>query len=121
MRNALIFSLLFVSAPVLADWTKIAENNNVTAFIDESSVVKDGNYRLVRELYKFKARYGEVLNISEYDCKEKRIRLHSSKKYSEDLVKQEILTLTDQQRASKWAVIPSSNPAEEILKFVCPQ
>lgn len=117
----LLCLLALVAAPVWAEWVLVSETEYTYAFIDPTSIRKDGNMRRVGELYDLKKPYtnGELSRrkLSEYDCKEERSRFISLTVHSEHKGRGEVLAamfipteLDD--------VEPSTINAAQ-LKFVC--
>lgn len=78
MRIILCFLITLVAAPALAGWERVAENDDVTYYIDPATIQKDGDSRKVWKILdlKQKGKNDEMLRkaLVEYDCKEERSR-----------------------------------------------
>lgn len=110
------------AASGFAEWTKVHETNDFTAFIDFSSISNDGDMRIFWMIQDSKKRnkYGAMSyhGHEQVDCKALRARNLSLDWYSEAMAKGRVVVGSD-GNPSSWAEIPSNSFQETILKTVC--
>jgi hypothetical protein len=91
IHGILSASLFLVSGAVLADWTKIAPDNDIySAFADTATIRRNGSLVRMQGLYDFRRQdftpEGRGLHstavLREYDCEGRRVRLLSSIDFS---------------------------------------
>lgn len=113
--------LALIAAPAWADWVKLGEVDNLTHYIDFTTIRKNGPLRRVWTLDDLD---GGTLNgkmsnllLREYDCKEERHRILSLAAFSEPMAKGKRLFLDEEP--SKWSYIPPNSYSASIIKIVC--
>jgi hypothetical protein len=121
MRLALCFLLSLVAAPAWGEWVKVGESDEITAYVDFTSIRRNGRFRQVWEIQDLKKRYkdGEMSRriLYEYDCKERRHRGLSASDHTEPMAGGRILVSI--AIPSAWSRIEPSSVDETILKIVC--
>ena len=94
----------------------------MTAYIDPSTIRKDGNMRKVWAIQDFrsKAPRGELSRraLQEYDCKEERSRLLSLETFSGNMATGVSLYL-DSSANGSWNYLPPGSIGTAALKAVC--
>ena len=123
MRIILCFLFALVATPALAEWEKMAENDDIAYYIDPATTRKDGNLRRVWTVQdlKQKGKNGEMSRraLVEYDCKEERSRTLSYSLYSEPMSGGQKLISNDYY--SRWMALQGGTDDTISLKFVCAQ
>ncbi len=120
--STLLIALLFVSGSASAQWVKVDWTNDMSVYIDPTTIRKDGNLRKVWQLQDLKERDkdGELSRRfrSEYDCKNERRRLLSFSTHSEPMANGMSLYQSTAD-STQWNDIPPRSVAETVLKIVC--
>jgi hypothetical protein len=113
--------LALVAAPAWAGWVAVSESNDLVAYIDPTSIRKNGNFRKVWQVQDLKQRGkgGEMSRrlLIEYDCKEERFRILLTSTHSEPMADGKTLVSSDDP--GKWVAFPPDTPAEDTLEIVC--
>ena len=121
MRLVLYFLLFLVTAPAWAEWVKVSEVVSSTAYIDPATIQVNGNMRRVWELQELKERdkNGEISRraLTEYDCKEGRVRLLSFSFHSGPMATGD--TLVSNYDPIQWIYIAPASSFETRFKLVC--
>jgi hypothetical protein len=123
MRIVLCFLFALIAAPALAGWERMAENDDVTYYIDPATARKDGDFRKVWKILdlKQKGKSGEMSRktLIEYDCKEDRSRTLSYSLYSEPMSGGNLILSNDYY--SRWAVLPGGTDDAVTRSVLCAQ
>lgn len=121
MRIILYFLIAVVAAPAWAEWVAVSESNDLVAYIEPSSIRKNGNFRKVWQVQDLKQRdeHGAMSRrlLVEYDCKDERFRVLATSTHPEPMAAGKALVLVDVP--STWAAFAPGTPAEDTLEIVC--
>ena len=121
MRVALIALLMLATTPAWAEWVKVDETDEVVIYVDPATIRKDGNLRRIWEMQDLKARDldGSLSRraLSEYDCKEERLRLLSLSTHSGQMAMGKIIITVSP--SGKWDYAAPGTSGQTMLKFVC--
>jgi hypothetical protein len=121
MRIILYFLIALVAAPARAEWVVVSESNELVAYIEPSSIRKNGNFRKVWQVQDLKQRdeHGAMSRrlLVEYDCKDERFRVLATSTHSEPMAAGKALVSVD--IPSAWSAFAPATPAEDTLEIVC--
>jgi hypothetical protein len=121
MKKLLLVGLMMLAGSAWAEWTKISENNDESAYIDYKTIRKDGNFRRVwtvsdlkyvadLEVRSFRAR-------EEFDCKNETVRLLVLTGFSGQMLSNKnIFTYPEESAVSS---IPPNSINDRKFKIVC--
>ena len=122
MRLVLCLLLALAAAPAWAEWVKVIENDEYTSYIDPATIRKDGNLRRAWEIQDLKQRNkdGEMSFriLSEYDCKEERVRTRSFSVHSDPMALGNTLS-NYYGEPDKWRDIPPGTHVKKTMRIVC--
>lgn len=123
MKKILSLFLLLFSINGYCEWTKVKEDDELTRYVDFSSVKRNGNFVRVWEQSKFKlpqsSSYGNYQSsnlLTEYDCKEDKFRILSLIQYSE-LTGGNIVF--QRQQPTDWVYSPPNSYVSSLSKIIC--
>ena len=121
MKTLLLTLILLITGPALAEWVRVAEDDNSSIYIDPATIRKDGNFRKAWELQDLKKRNknGELSSRyrMEYDCKEERARILSFTTHSGSMAGGDILF--SHNTAAYWVNSAPNTWSETLLTIVC--
>ena len=122
----LSFLLATASGIVLADWTKIAPDNDIySAYADQVSIRRQGDMVRMQGLYEFrrqdftpdgKGLYSTVV-LREYDCGQRRVRLLSAIDFSGHMGAGVAVSTSDRPR--RWEEVVAGGIDEHYLNVAC--
>lgn len=117
----LLCLLAMVATPTWAEWVEMGESANLTHYIDPATFKKNGHLRRVWEMQDLKQRHkdGEISRryMTEYDCKEERLRILSTSAHSEPMAGGKPLDYSNS--VGTWVFVPPDTPSADVLKLVC--
>ncbi len=121
MRIILYFLIALAAAPAWAEWVAVSESKELVAYIEPSSIRKNGSLRKVWQVQDLKQRdeHGAMSRrlLIEYDCKDERFRVLATSTHSEPMAAGKTLVSVDVP--SKWSAFAPDTPAEDTLEIVC--
>ena len=123
MRQLMLVVLLLVSGPASSAWLQMSsEDANSVMYADPDSVMINGQLRQIVELHDFKSQDKTRGNrstrvLSEYDCKEARIRVLQEDYFSGQMGAGE--RLGGFTGPSDWFSVAPGTRGWTLLKFVC--
>ena len=130
MKNLFLLLLMCMSATALADWVKIygAADDSSEKFIDTEAVRQTGPMNTMRRVWEISnlttAASNKVLSIkkyTEYDCKDRRIRVLEENSFSEHWALGEGLTVMGHDiKPGNWGGIRKGSVSDTIFNRVCP-
>ena len=127
MKKLTLLLLLMISTNVLAEWTRVAHNDNGSNYVDFGTIKKKGHKVKMWVLTDFKTvqifvgdntRYLSSLGHDEFDCEEETVRKLDIYWYSGNMKNGEIVWSLTNIKKEETSVIPEST-AEINLKIVC--
>ena len=124
MKSLILTCVMLLTGSAWAEWVKVAESDGGTIFyIDDETIRKFGNMRLVWEIQNLPARNkaGALSNRSrsEYDCTNERYRMLSFSLHSGLMASGQNLMSIPVNLSEPWRDVPPDTSAETILKYVC--
>ena len=121
MRLVLCLLLTLAAAPAWAVWVKVGETDDAFFYIDLATIRRDGNLRKVWEIHDMtqRGKLGEMSArfLTEYDCKEERVRIRSVSLHSDPMGRGK--TLLSDSQPGKWNYIAPKTVSETFLQIVC--
>jgi hypothetical protein len=123
MRRLMLVVLLLVSGPAWPGWLQMSsEDANSVMYADPESLKINGQLRQIVELHDFKTQDKTRGNrstqvLSEYDCKEGRIRVMQEEYFSGQMGAGE--RLGGFTGPSDWFSVAPGTRGWTLLKFVC--
>jgi hypothetical protein len=121
MRTILYLLIAVMAAPAWAEWVAVSESNDLVAYIEPSSIRRNGNLRKVWQVQDLKQRdeHGAMSRrlLVEYDCKDERFRVLSTSTHAEPMAAGKALVLVD--IPSAWSAFAPDTPAEDTLEIIC--
>jgi len=123
MRRVMLVVLLLASSPAWSGWVQMSSEGAASImYVDPDTIKIDGQFRQVVELHDLKApdtargnRSTKVL--SEYDCKEARIRLLREDHFSGQMGAGERQGGTTEP--TDWFPLAPGTRGWNLMKFVC--
>ena len=122
-----IILLLLNSEPVYAEWESfgISEPGKGTAYIDRTTIRREGNLVKMRQLLNFDTAitqddgktYRSIVGQYEYDCAEERWRSLALTSFSGPMGEGKMVW--DSPDALKWEPIPPRSLAQRVWVFLC--
>lgn len=110
-----------MTGPALADWFKVDESNQIIAYIDPTTIRKDGNLRRVWVIHDLKQPdENGALSFrarQEFDCKQERSRTLSLSTHRGQMAEGGILLSLN--TIEEWADAPPKTIIETVLQAVC--
>lgn len=102
-----------------AKWEKIGETNEAAFFVDANSLTSSQTLRRIWELYDRKAKRPDASMrlLSEYDCKEARVRMLMAVVHTEPMAAGEILEM--QPEPGDWAAVNAGTVKMAVMKYAC--
>jgi hypothetical protein len=126
MRKAILLILLaVVSRSAAAEWVKVGDEGIVTSYADPATIRRAGNMATMWDMLDFKAvqarpygtPYMSQKTQQEYDCKEERVRIIHSLRYSDNMARgEEVYADSD---PAEWKPVSPGSTIERLLKFAC--
>jgi len=123
MRQLMLVVLLLLSGPAWPAWLQMSsEDANSVMYADPDSVKINGQLRQIVELHDFKSQDKTRGNrstrvVSEYDCKEARIRVLQEDYFSGQMGAGE--RLGGYTGPSDWFSVAPGTRGWTLMKFVC--
>ena len=123
MRRLMLVVLLLTSGAAWAGWLQMSsEGQSSVMYVDPESIKIDGQFRRVAEMHDLKAPdktrgNRSTIVLSEYDCKEGRIRLLQEEYFSGQMGAGERLGGTSEP--TDWFSLAPGTRGWNLLKFVC--
>ena len=128
MNKLLIAALLTVfSTSVMAEWTRVGGNDNVTIYADLATIRKSGDRVKMWALHDFKvvqifkgngARFLSMTTQEEYDCKEDTSKLLTANAYLKNMVAGEVVYASGAAHGEPVPVAPGSM-GDDKFKVAC--
>ena len=126
--NKLLLTLMLalVSTSAMAEWTWAVEDAGVgiTVYVDRTSISKTGNIVKILSLTDFKtvqgkakSRFSSQKEQDEYDCKDGKIRILTSSKYSKNMGAGEVVF--SDSVPSKWMPVAPGSANEVLWEIAC--
>jgi hypothetical protein len=126
IHGILSFLLVLASSTVLADWTKIASDDDIySAYADKQSIRKQGDLVRMHGLYDFrrqdftpdgKGLFSTVV-LREYDCTARRVRLLSVIDFSGAMGAGTAVSTSDTPR--RWEAVVAGGIDEHYWNTAC--
>jgi hypothetical protein len=119
----MVVVLLLVSGPAWPAWVQMSsEGASSVMYADPDTIKIDGQFRQIVELHDLKAQDRARGNrstkvLSEYDCKEARIRLLQEEYFSGQMGEGERLGRTAEP--TDWFPLAPGTRGWNLMKFVC--
>lgn len=123
MRRVMLVVLLLASGAASAGWVQMSsEGANSVMYVDPETIKIDGQIRRVVEMHDLKAPDKSRGNrstavLSEYDCKEGRIRLLQEEYFSGQMGTGE--RMGSMTEATDWFSLAPGTRGWNLLKFIC--
>jgi len=129
MKKIVVLLLLMFSTNVLAEWTRVDSDGEITVFVDVQTIRKVGSKVKMWTLMDFKTvqqfistldtiRYLSGANHKEYDCEEETTRFLDFHWYSENIASGHIVYSQTNMKEEPESVIPGTLP-EQLLRIAC--
>ena len=127
MSKTVLFILLAaVSNGLRAEWVKINTKDNLTTYVDPTSISKTENIARMSGIVDLKEAKKEELgksflsakSVQEYDCKEEQVRKITLSFYSENMGAGEIVHTYNDEKW-KWNPIAHGTISETMWKAAC--
>ena len=126
MRKTILMMLLaVVSTSTLAAWVKVGEIGTTTDYADPTTIRKEGDNVKMWALRDHKTKvlvengkpFKSTKEQSEYDCKEKQLRMLSMSFYSRNKARGEIVHR--ESDPGNWEPVEVGSTAEALWKIAC--
>ena len=126
MKKLLIgLMLLVVSGAASAEWTDVGDNDEITLYVDKTTIRRNGNLVKMWILYDFKSA-SVVVGLSflsnrsqnEYDCKEEKFRILEISYFSGQMLSGKVV-ISEDNMGRKWVAVPPSSVMEAQWKIAC--
>ncbi len=117
--------LLVVSGAASAEWTDVGDNDEITLYVDKTTIRRNGNLVKMWILYDFKSA-SVVVGLSflsnrsqnEYDCKEEKFRILEISYFSGQMLSGKVV-ISEDNMGRKWVAVPPSSVMEAQWKIAC--
>ncbi len=124
MRKYLLLIILgLFSTSVLAEWQRLGENKDETAYADTANTQQSGHTRMWG-LFDLKAPrpFGDLTYLSmkirrEYSCRNKKTRIIAMSAYTGNMGTGELIYSNN--TAEKWANVQPGSVEEALLNIAC--
>ena len=130
MKPLVPLLLLFTGATASADWTKISDaaGNSPERFIDMTSIRQTGPMATMRRVWEMSNlakglsdKAASIKSYTEYDCKDRRVRVLEEDHYAELGAQGEKLGGAEpDSKLREWSDIGKGSVSEMIFNRVCP-
>ena len=127
--NKIVFMvvLVLVSRTALAEWVKVGGNENLTTYIDPSSMGKDDNIVRVWGIVDLKDAKKEetgksflsAKSLQEYDCQAEQIRKITLSFFSANMGAGEVVHAYSDSDKWKWTPVAHGTIVETMWKSAC--
>lgn len=126
MSKLLLAMLLtIVSTLAMAEWTAIGGENDITFYVDKTSISKKGDMAKILKLHDFKSTqnksFGMFLSSAsykEYDCAKKMFNTLAENYYSENMMKGKLVHASVYED-KKWDYILPGSASEAGYAVAC--
>jgi hypothetical protein len=123
-RLLMLIVLLLSATSARAEWTQVSESDDLTFYVDFSTIRRSGNLVKVWQMVDFKTAQSALgrtflssKSQGQFDCQEEQYRIVAVLFYSKNMGAGEVVHSASDPR--KWApVVPQSN-GETLFKIVC--
>lgn len=121
MQVLMIFALALASSLGWANWVLVSENDNGAAYVETSSVSKEGFLRRFWELLNLRApdKDGDwsYRLLTEVDCKERRYRYLQGNYFGRPMGLGEMTGSFN--KPTEWSHAAPGTTCEAVVRFVC--
>ena len=125
MRKVILMMLLAVASnSAMAEWVNVGSNENVSIYVDPTTIQRAGNMAKMWHLFDFKyvkedmgEPYLSTREQNEYDCKEEKYRRRATSQHSKNMGSGKVV-YSDSYTA-KWKPVPPDSGIEIMWKFAC--
>lgn len=125
MRKIILMILLAVASnSAMAEWVKVASNENTTIYVDQSTIQRAGKMAKMWHLTDFTTpskdmgeAYLSTKDQNEYDCKESKLRRRASSEHSKNMGGGKVVY--KDTYTSRWKPVPPDSGIEILWKFAC--
>jgi hypothetical protein len=130
MKNILIVLLLPLSSNIFADWTKVGDGNNATAYVDFQTIKKKRKKVIIWSMLDFKVaqkdvgtdndnvKYLSTMSRDEHDCEEGTIRILDIYSFSGNMRKGDVIFSLSNVKDKPESILPGSL-TEKLFKAAC--
>ena len=125
--NRLLLGLMFLltATAAMAEWTAIAENDELIVYVDTATIRRNGNLVKMWDLRDFKTIQTTASGASflsskaqnEYDCKEEKMRLLAFSWFSGQMGRGKVVF--SHSDPEKWTPIGPDSIGETFWKIAC--
>ena len=123
---ALLLIACLVAGPAQAEWLFIGRNENFRAYLDQTSLQRNGNQVQVLQLMDFvtaqwadeRTVIGSIKSVVEYDCAQARMRTIALEAYSEQMSGGRRVA-SEKLPAADWDGIKPGSTNDKIRQLVC--
>lgn len=125
MRNVILMMLLAVASnSAMAEWVNVGSNENVSIYVDPTTIQRAGNMAKMWHLFDFKyvkedmgEPYLSTREQNEYDCKEEKYRRRATTQHSKNMGSGK--AVYSDSYTAKWKPVPPDSGIEIMWKFAC--
>ena len=125
-RAMLIILLAMASSNAMADWIKVNENSEFTAYGDRATIRTKGHIASMWSMYDFQTvqtllsdsmKYDSTKQMSTYDCRDEKTRMLTSTLYSERMGKGRVVHRYKLQ--FEWQALKAGSASEALWRLAC--
>ena len=122
----LLLTVCLVAGPAQAEWLSIGRNENFRAYLDQTSLQRNGNQVQVLQLMDFvtaqwadeRTVIGSIKATTEYDCAQPRFRTLALEAYSEQMGDGKLVA-AERVPDPPWEAIQAGSTNEKIRQLTC--
>lgn len=126
LATLLFLMSCFLAGGVRAEWLSLGRNENVRAYLDQTSLQRNGDQVQVLQLMDFvtaqwadeRTVIGSIKSVVEYDCVQPRSRTMSLEAYSEQMGDGRRVA-AERLPNPEWEGVKAGSTGEKIRQLVC--